>query len=151
MRFPGIARLILLVSLTSWCQEPVFDPDFNFDESKVPAYTLPVPLVAFDGERVTDAKTWYKKRRPEMLRVFDSSMYGRVPGRPRKMTFERTSIDRDALHGEAIRKEVTVYFTGRKDGPKMDILIYLPRNVKKPVPMFLSMNFPAKHFRRASH
>ena len=44
--------------------------EFNYDESKVPKYTLPDPLVTTDGQRVTDADTWWTKRRPELLSLF---------------------------------------------------------------------------------
>ena len=37
-------------------------PGTNSDESKVPPYTLPDPLVCLDGAKVTDAKTWMEKR-----------------------------------------------------------------------------------------
>ena len=73
-----------------------------------------------------NAKTWNEKRRPELLNLFRTEMYGRRPGKPEHMTFELTAIDKQALGGKAVRKEVTVYFAGKKDGPKMDILIYLP-------------------------
>ena len=43
------------------------DAQTNYDESKVPEYTLPDPLVAADGTKVTDAETWLAKRRPEIL------------------------------------------------------------------------------------
>ena len=33
-------------------------PEGNEDESKVPPYTLPDPLVLADGKKVGDAKTW---------------------------------------------------------------------------------------------
>ena len=33
-------------------------PEANYDEAKVPKYTLPDPLVMQNGERVTDAETW---------------------------------------------------------------------------------------------
>ncbi|NQT88592.1 acetylxylan esterase, partial [bacterium] len=39
----------------------------NYDENKVPKYTLPDPLVLANGDKVTDAKTWAEKRRPEIL------------------------------------------------------------------------------------
>ena len=49
------------------------------------------------------------------------------------------------MNGKAIRKQVTVYFTGKKDGPKMDILLYLPAARPKPVPVFLVLGFNANH------
>ena len=113
----------------------------NFDEAKAGHYTLPDPLVLQNGERVNDAGTWYKKRRPEILGLFESYVYGRSPGRPEHMSFELTSIDKNALGGTAVRKEVTVFFSANKDGPKMDMLIYLPVNAPRPVPMFLGLNF----------
>ncbi len=117
----------------------------NYDESKVPPYTLPDPLTLANGEKVTDARSWQARRRPEVLGLFQTHVYGRSPGRPMDMTFELTSQIRDALGGIATRKEVSVYFTGRKDGPKMDMLIYLPNNAKKPVPAFLGLNFGGNH------
>jgi hypothetical protein len=113
----------------------------NYDEAKVPQYTLPDPLVLADGGKVADAKTWHTKRRVEILELFRTYVYGRSPGRPANMSFELTSQLRDALGGMATRKEVAVYFTGKKDGPKMDILIYLPNSAKKPTAAFLGLNF----------
>jgi hypothetical protein len=117
----------------------------NYDESKVPKYTLPDPLVLASGDRVTDAETWQKKRRAEILSLFEKHVYGRSPGRPEAMTFKVTSVDDRALGGKARRKEVSVYFTGAQNGPKMDILIYLPAKANRPVPAFLGLNFYGNH------
>lgn len=117
----------------------------NYDEAKVPEYQLPGPLVLENGEKVRDAETWLHKRRPEILRLFETHMYGKSPDRPKEMTFEVTSADSEALDGKAVRKEVSVYFTGGKDGARMDVLIYLPANAKKPVPVFLGLNFYGNH------
>ena len=128
--------LFALLSAPAWPQA-----DVNYDEAKVPKYTLPDPLVMSNGERVTNARMW-AKRRAEILKLFETNVYGRtVGGRPKNMTFEPTSIDRAALGGTAVRKEVSVFFTGSKSGPKMDLLIYLPSGAKGPVPMFLGLNF----------
>ena len=121
------------------------DPDINYDESKVGAYTLPDPLVMSGGGRVRNAKDWRKKRRPEILRLFETHVYGRSPGRPRGMVFETTSIERAALGGKAARKEVSVYFTGSKNGPQMRILIYAPNGAQSPAPVFLGLNFGGNH------
>jgi hypothetical protein len=133
----------VLLVLASFCQAQ--PKDANYDEAKVPSYTLPDPLVMQNGERVKDAETWRTKRRPEILRLFQEHMFGRSPGRPQDMTFKVTATDREALGGKATRKEVAVYFTGKQDGPKMDILIYLPNKAAKPVPLFLGLNFGGNH------
>lgn len=113
----------------------------NYDESKVPKYELPDLLTCKDGTKVSDAKTWESKRRPEIVGLYEKHVYGKAPGKPAGMTFEVRSIDRNALGGKAIRKEVVVYFKADKTGPKMEILIYLPANAKGKVPLFVGLNF----------
>ena len=51
----------------------------NYDESKVGDYTLPDPLVCNDGSRVTNAETWFAKRRPEILEAYRAGIFGRSP------------------------------------------------------------------------
>jgi hypothetical protein len=135
--------LVCLMAKLGAAQQP-FKP--NYDETKVPKYTLPDPLVLRDGTKVSSAVQWTTQRRPEVLQLFEEHVYGKTPaGRPKAMTFEVTSVDRQALGGKAIRKEVSIYFTGKKDGPKMDLLIYLPASASKPVPVFLVPNFNGNH------
>jgi len=117
-------------------------PQINYYEDKVSKYTLPDPLIMRDGTRVTDAQMWRTRRRPELLELFQTQVYGRAPiGRPENMTFKVFDLEHKALGGLATRKQVTVNFTGKKDGPTMDILIYLPNAAKKPVPTFVILNF----------
>ena len=54
----------------------------NYDEGKVGTYTLPDPLVLNDGRPVKDAKTWTMRRRPEIVRMFETQQFGIAPGRP---------------------------------------------------------------------
>src|SRR3954447_3413859 len=51
----------------------------NSDEAKVQPYTLPDALTLNNGQKVTDANTWFTKRRPEIVEAFDKQIYGRVP------------------------------------------------------------------------
>ena len=118
---------------------------FNYEESKVAPYTLPDPLVLADGTRVREAETWRTKRRPELLELFAREVYGRTPsGRPPQMHWAVTAEDRAALGGKAVRKEVTIWFTERKDGPKMHLLVYQPAGnagAHRPWPAFLGLNY----------
>ena len=119
--------------------------DANYDEANVPRYTLPDPLVTADGEKVAAAETWYARRRPEILRLFQTYMYGHSPAAPKEMTFEVTSADRRALNGKAVRKDVCVHLTPREGGPTINILIYLPAAATGPVPAFVGLNFSGNH------
>lgn len=139
-RFALVAAIVLLAGPAR--AQP---PGTNQDEAKVPAYTLPDPLVLANGERVADAGTWIAKRRPEIVSLFESQMYGKAPGRPEGLTFEVTRVIRDALGGKATRKEVSVSFTGKPDGPRMDLAIYLPNQGEGPFPAFLGLNFDGNH------
>ncbi|HEY0943722.1 MAG TPA: acetylxylan esterase [Opitutaceae bacterium] len=116
-----------------------------YDEGKVPAYMLPDPLVCADGTPVRDAATWRAKRRPELLDAFAREVYGRTPaGRPPGIHWAVTSRDPAALGGKAVRKEVTVWFSEKEDGPKMRVLIYQPAgepDAHAPWPVFLGLNF----------
>ncbi len=141
--FPVPAAALLALALASG--GTMNAQETNYDESKVPQYTLPDPLVLSDGQPVRDAQTWRTKRRPEVLRLFETHVYGKAPGRPEGMKFEVYEVDRKALDGKATRKQVRVLFSGRADGPQMDILIYLPNQSPRPVPVFLGLNFRGNH------
>src|SRR5215203_6655792 len=82
----------------------------NYDESLVGSYTLPDPLLLADGKRVRDAKSWYRKRRPELVRLFEEYQFGRSPGRPADMSFDVFDKGTPTFDGKAIRRQVTVYF-----------------------------------------
>ena len=117
----------------------------NYDESKVPSYTLPDALIMANGTRVATPDEWKAKRRPEILRLFETQVYGKSPGRFASMRFKVTSEDGKALSGKATRREVTILLAGREDGPKVDVLLYIPGGVRRPVPSFLGLNFDGNH------
>lgn len=118
----------------------------NYDEAKVPAYTLPDPLVCADGTKVNDVRTWEKKRRPELVRLFEEQVYGRAPRKPHGLTrYEVTSLATNALDGRATRKEIAVWLTGTPGGPGFSVLLYVPNTARQPVPAFLGLNFNGNH------
>src|ERR1700728_742290 len=113
----------------------------NYDEALVGTYTLPDPLVLANGKPVRDAKTWTEKRRPEIVKLFEENQYGRSPGRPAGMSFDVFDKETPAFDGKAIRRQVTIYFSSNKSGPKMDLLLYLPAGVHKPVSVLFTNQF----------
>lgn len=119
--------------------------EINYEESKVPAYTLPDLLTFENGASVDDADSWMDQRRPEVLALFEHHMYGRAPTRPPTLLFDITSSEQDALQGKATRKEITVGFSTDRDDPQMHILIYLPAQRSGPAPLFLGLNFHGNH------
>ncbi|MCS7026658.1 MAG: acetylxylan esterase [Bryobacteraceae bacterium] len=116
-------------------------PGVNYEESMVGAYTLPDPLRMSNGELVKNATMWKRQRRPEILALFESQVYGRSAPAPRKIDYELLHRKTDALGGLATRKEVAVWLTPRRTGPRMDLLIYVPKERKGPAPVFLGLNF----------
>ncbi|MDX9973363.1 MAG: acetylxylan esterase [FCB group bacterium] len=113
----------------------------NYDEARVAPYVLPDPLMMQSGEMVATPEQWREKRRPEILELFRTHVYGHTPGgKPEDMHCELRETSDDALNGKAVRKQIRVYFTKSNDRPFMDMLIYLPKG-KGPQPLFLGMNF----------
>ena len=115
----------------------------NYDEAKVGDYTLPDPLRLANGKPVRDAKTWYTRRRPEVVRLFEENQFGRSPEAPTDLTYDRFDTGTPAFEGAAIRKQTTIYFSRDKTGPKMNLLVYLPAKTQKPAPLLLSIGFSA--------
>lgn len=129
--------LCLLLVSAAFAQRP----DTNYDESKVPNYKLPELLKLNSGEAVKDAKTWQQKRRPEVYSLLEQQMFGKAPGRPEMMSFELTSLEPNAMGGKAVRKEIAITAAGKT----FSLLLYLPKGVKGPVPVFLGLNFQGNH------
>ena len=133
------AMLVLPVLLGA--EEPVI-----YDEAKVPAYTLPDPLVFENGEPVKSAADW-SKRRSELLDLFARHVYGRTPvGRPEGMHFEsRKKID-GFLDGKATLEEIRIHFREGDEGPFVDVLIVKPaKPAEGGAPAFIGLNFTGNH------
>ena len=142
MNFTLWLAVSLFVSMNTLIAQP---KNFNYDEAKVPKFTLPDPLMMADGAPVKSVKAWESKRRPEILELFKKEMYGRAPGKPAKQSYFVLSHHKNVLGGKADRKQVEVRFAGTGEGPRMTILIYLPARAKGPVPTFLTLNFRGNH------
>lgn len=113
----------------------------NYDEAKVGAYVLPDPLVLQNGKPVRDAASWTNQRRPEILRLYQNEIYGRVPPTAPKVRFEVIESGTPVLDGTATRKHVVMHFGAAADGPKANVVIYLPAKATAPVPLLFQLVF----------
>ncbi|HSY19568.1 MAG TPA: hypothetical protein VK815_14600 [Candidatus Acidoferrales bacterium] len=113
----------------------------NYDEAKVGSYTLPDPLVLQNGKPVSTAGDWFKQRRPEILKLYQTEIYGRVPKRAPTVRWEVTEMITNALDGVAVRKEIAGHIGPGTNGPTVHVHLYLPANATKPVPVLLHLVF----------
>jgi hypothetical protein len=126
--------LLAFLSFNAHCQ-------INYDEAKVPEYKLPEMLISNNGEKIQTSEDWVNIRRPEIIKLFEEYMYGRVPEGSLEIKYETTKIDTNALSGKAIQKNVIVCYIKGGDTIQMELLVFIPANATKPVPLFLGMNF----------
>jgi hypothetical protein len=115
---------------------------YNYDETKVAAYTLPDPLLMLDGTKVTTAAEW-PARRSEILDLFAEHMYGRMPAKATatKLTAAVGLTIPDFLNKKATLKEISL----QMEGNTLNLLLVVPNTAPKPVPAVLSLNFGGNH------
>lgn len=113
----------------------------NYDEQKVPEYTLPKLLVSEQGKVITNSSEWENVRRPEILSLFKQHMYGESPKENFKVDYKIRTLESEGLPSNADAKEVIATFSKGSAKVEMNILIFLPKASKKPVPLFVGLNF----------
>lgn len=116
----------------------------NYDESKVPEYQLPELLISQDGKKITNADSWMKIRRPEIITLFEEHVYGEIPGKIKLSSWKVLEESNNALNGKAIRKQVLLTFKKNRKELDVNLLIYLPKDVEK-APLFVGYNFYGNH------
>ncbi len=119
--------LIILCSIESFSQQ-----------------NIPELLMAKNGNTIASSKQWEKLRRPEILAMVESEMYGIVPGELKISEINILDQDVQALQGKAIRKQVKLTFRGNQKELSVELLMYLPKG-KKSYPTFLGYNFSGNH------
>ena len=144
-------RLMNLLGITSI--RPGADPRnpqapnaVNYDETKAgPRSPLPDPLVSRSGGQVADAKTWWAKRRPEIVEDFDREVYGRVPKVVPKVAWRVASTASERIGGMPV---TTKSLVGRVDNaafPAINVDIEMtlttPANAAGPVPVIIEFGF----------
>jgi hypothetical protein len=147
----AVAGLVLLLSVGAlaqrdgWRANPSVveqtskrQPTFNYDEGRVPTYTLPDPLEGSRG-RVRSRDQW-GARRTEILELFRKHMYGRPPGRPQSVRFERLEENARAMDGAATLRRVAVISAQSGREHRFELTLFLPNARPGRVGVFLLLN-----------
>jgi hypothetical protein len=114
----------------------------NYDESKANPYPkLPDVLTLNDGKKVSSAKVWWEKRRPEIVELFDREVYGRVPAHTPGVKWEVVSTTNEKNGDFAV---VTKKLVGHVDNSSypavkvdIDLSLSVPADAKGPVPVVM--------------
>lgn len=109
----------------------------NYDESKVAPYSLPDPLVMANGQRVKNAAEWRNQRRPEIVRAYQTEIYGRIPANTPKVTWEVTETNPAAKENAAVMRRIV----GHMGTQAVPMMVYTPAKAARPVPLILLINF----------
>ena len=113
----------------------------NYDEAKVPPYKLPDPLVLANGKPVRDAETWRRQRRPEIIRLYEAEIFGRVPAAAPKVTWRVTGTEPGAREGTVSIRRVAGAIGEGPDAPLIPLTLYTPAKAKGRVPVIVLVNF----------
>ncbi len=116
--------------------------EVNYDESKIPKYELPDPLIFEDGTKVETPADW-RKRRAEILALFEAEVYGKAVSETKSLAKVTKTVP-DFLGGKALMQEITISLNGEADGPSMILLHITPKGVDK-APTILTLNFSGNH------
>lgn len=121
----------------------VMEPTMKFDEAGIRDYSLPEILTFNDGTPVISVEEWRDFRRPEILAQFGEHVYGHTPKVTGLIDVETIKTNVPTLDGQASMSEVRL-----RVGPEarsINLLIFLPRQAPRPVPVFCALNLLGNH------
>ncbi len=117
----------------------------SYDESKANPYPkLPDALLLNNGKKVTKAKLWWTKRRPEIVEDFDREIYGRVPKDTPKVNWEVISTTKETNNEVPIITKKLIGHVDNSSYPAITVDIQLtlstPANANGPVPVIMEFS-----------
>ena len=114
--------------------------NFNYRESKVPAYTLPDALKKADGSKVANADEWKKTRRKELMELFRANVYGRRPNTDFSIRFEQTDEIENAFDDAATGRSMKAIVSIGDRDYSFPFIVFVPKARTHPVPAIIHIN-----------
>jgi hypothetical protein len=125
----------------------------NYDEAKAnPWPDYPDPLTYPDGSKVTTAKAWWSKRRPQLVEIFEREIYGRIPTTAPKVTWTVQTVDHERMGFTPIVATRLVGHVDNSNDPAITedipMMVIKPERHKGPMPALVmfhlgELTFPA--------
>ena len=113
--------------------------DITYDESRVPPYKLPDPLVSENGEPIETVDDWSAKRRPELLQLFRDHMYGNRPHAEHDVDYSVVSERHNAFGVGATASHVRAAVRAGDKTHGFDFTLVTPA-LDQPVPLIILIN-----------
>lgn len=113
----------------------------NYDEKLVPNYTLPDMMLCLDGTIVCDTAVWEEKRRPELMNLFTTYMFGKQPLPDSTFHFETIGKDKKIWKGRAMRRDIMLHLTAGGPDVKLTLVWENNKGAKKPRKTILGLSF----------
>ncbi len=113
----------------------------EFQEDDVPKYVLP-PLVPAYVKNVKSY--WLNERRAEVLEMFQTQMFGKVP--KERLKIKSLLVDKgQVFEGTAERRQYELTLSNKNGELKIHLLVYRPFRKTTKRPFFLALNFRGNH------
>ncbi|MES2442199.1 MAG: acetylxylan esterase [Pseudomonadota bacterium] len=118
----------------------------NYDEARAGDPALPGVLTMVNGDRVDSPAMWWRERRPEIVKLFDREIYGRVPATAPAIAWKLVREERGIEAGRPVVKRWLEGTADNRGWPQASAVIQLrytlPADAKGRVPVILSFGFP---------
>jgi len=123
------------------------DPNHaNYDETTAnPFPNLPQVLTLKNGQKVTKAQDWWKKRRPEIVEDFEREVLGRIPPNVPKVTWTVTDTSEAKIGAYPVHGKQLVGHVDNSSFPAVNVdikmILVTPADAKGPVPVMIMFGF----------
>jgi hypothetical protein len=141
----SIMQLDVLAHAVEYIKTRFRRTEMNFNEARVPNYSLPDPLLHSNGDSIDEPLSWLKGRRSEILQLFEDHVYGIDPRESWQIEFHEVRCESGVFQGQATLKEIDISLRNHPAGLAIHLILFIPKVAAKPVPVILGLNFLGNH------
>ncbi len=117
----------------------------NSNELNVRDYNLPDLMTRSNGSKLETSDEWWEFRRPEILKAFESEVYGKIPGKTPNVDWEVVNVNDTTIGVYPVLQKSLSGIVDNSGYPAIEVAIEmqltLPKNVNGPVPVVTHFGF----------